>query len=234
MERNETRQGDSRSAWGPLAGTRYRTVRRIGGGAASDVFEAVGPLGEVRAVKLLRAEHADSNDVTWRLTQEGRALARLDHPNLVKVIDAGVTAAGRPFLVMPRLIGETLRERLDREGRLAPRAACELVAGALDGLDCAHAAGIVHRDIKPANVFLAKEARLRARRAARLRDRQDRGRVVRADDGIARARYAEVRRARADPRRRDRRRAPTSTRSASCSSRRSRAGRLTTRSVRSR
>src|SRR3954471_19646555 len=88
-------------AHGPLAGTRYHLVRRIGGGSASDVFEAIGPLGEVRAVKLLHAMYADSSELTWRLTQEGRALARLDHPHLVKVVDAGITRAGRPFLVMP-------------------------------------------------------------------------------------------------------------------------------------
>lgn len=128
----------------------------MGSGVSSEVFEARGPLGEIRAVKVLRAEYPRSGEVAWRLVQEGRALAALDHPHLIKVFETGTTAHGRPYFAMPKLEGETLRERLDRVGTLAPAEACALLGGVLDGLEAAHSAGIVHRDVKPANVFLAR------------------------------------------------------------------------------
>lgn len=140
----------------PLAGTRYRALCRIGGGSASDVYAAIGPRHERCAVKLLRAMYADSGEPSRRLEQEGRALASLSHPSIVRILDAGVTRRGRPYLVMPLLMGETLRERLDARGPRPTHEAIELVAGALDGLACAHRAGIVHRDVKPANLFIVE------------------------------------------------------------------------------
>src|SRR5689334_260480 len=96
----------------PLAGTRYRALGRLGGGAMSEVFEAVGPRGERCAVKVLRSLHVESRDAVQRLEQEGHALAALSHPNLVPVLDVGVTPDGRPWFAMPRLVGSTLRQRL--------------------------------------------------------------------------------------------------------------------------
>jgi serine/threonine-protein kinase len=140
----------------PLAGTRYRAHHRIGGGHASDVYEATGPGGEALAIKVLRAAFRDSQEAAFRLLQEGRILASLRHPNLVALRDAGMTRDGRPFLAMPRLEGETLRHHLDRRGPLAPSTAVALLSGALDGLHAAHRRGVVHRDVKPANIFLEK------------------------------------------------------------------------------
>lgn len=140
----------------PLPGTSYRLVRRIGAGSCSEVFEAIGSHGELRALKLLRAMHEGTSEIAARLVQEGRALSTLSHPHLVKVDEVGVTADGRPFFVMPRLFGETLRERLDARGPLATAAAVSIAVQVLGGLEAAHRAGIVHRDVKPANVFLAR------------------------------------------------------------------------------
>ena len=139
-----------------LAGTCYRAVRKLGEGTSSEVFAARGPLGELRAVKVLRPIHEGADEAALRLTQEGRVLAELDHPHVVKVLDVGLTADGRPYFVMDRLRGETLRERLDRDGKLPPVDACSLMLGVLDGLDAAHRAGIVHRDVKPSNIFLCR------------------------------------------------------------------------------
>ncbi|MFT3774440.1 MAG: serine/threonine-protein kinase [Minicystis sp.] len=138
----------------PLPGTRYRAVRRIGAGTTSEVFEAVGPDRARCAVKVLRAVYADTPDAVFRMEQEGHALAGLDHPSLVPVIDVGTTSAGRPFFVMPLLQGETVRERLNRRGPVSAALACVIVAEVLEGLDAAHRAGLVHRDVKPANIFL--------------------------------------------------------------------------------
>lgn len=140
----------------PLEGTCYRAVGPLGAGASSDVYAALDPLGRPCAVKVLHACHAGHAEARWRFRLEARALAALDHPNLVAVTDAGVTRDGRPFLVMPRLVGETLRDRLRRERRLDAATACALVSQALRGLGAAHAAGVVHRDVKPANLFLSE------------------------------------------------------------------------------
>ncbi|WP_434043454.1 MULTISPECIES: serine/threonine-protein kinase [Sorangium] len=140
----------------PLPGTPYRLLQRIGSGSCSEVFEVLGRRGQLRALKLLRAMHEGSSEVSARLVQEGRALAALSHPHIVKVEEVGVTSDGRPFLVMPRLFGETLRERLDARGPLATPAAVRIAIQVLGGLAATHRAGIVHRDVKPANVFLVQ------------------------------------------------------------------------------
>ncbi|XYH96416.1 serine/threonine-protein kinase [Sorangium sp. So ce1128] len=140
----------------PLPGTSYRLLRRIGSGSCSEVFEVLGRRGQLRALKLLRAMHEGSSEIGARLVQEGRALSALSHPHIVKVEEVGVTSDGRPFLVMPRLFGETLRERLDARGPLATPAAVGIAIQVLGGLAATHRAGIIHRDIKPANVFLAQ------------------------------------------------------------------------------
>lgn len=142
----------------PLPGTEYRALRRIGAGTSSEVWLAVGRDGARRAVKVLRAVFADAPDAVFRLQQEGRALAALDHPSLVPVIDVGTTAAGRPFVVMPLLDGQSVRHRLRRRGPFLPASACTIIADVLEGLDAAHRAGVVHRDVKPANVFLRGRA----------------------------------------------------------------------------
>ena len=140
----------------PLQGSRYVGLRRIGGGSEADVLEALAPDGSLCAVKLLRAGLDEPEVADLRFTQEIRALARLRHPSVVRILDIGRTRAGRPFLVMPRLVGETLRDRIARSGSLPPAEAIRLVIEMLEGLAAAHEAGVVHRDVKPGNVFLVE------------------------------------------------------------------------------
>jgi eukaryotic-like serine/threonine-protein kinase len=171
----------SRILHDPLPGTGYCAVRRLGGGATSEVYEAFGLDGKRCAVKVLRSLFADTPEAVFRLEQEGLALAALDHPSLVPVLDVGTTATDRPYFAMPLLEGETVKARLARRGPFAPAEACAIVAEALEGLDAAHRAGVVHRDVKPGNLFLpARRTGLPARRCvvldfgvAKLVDRPD-------------------------------------------------------------
>jgi TolB-like protein/predicted Ser/Thr protein kinase len=150
-----------------LAG-RYVVEREIGRGGMSVVYLA----RDVRhsravAVKVLRPELAVTLG-TERFLREIQVAAGLAHPHIVPLYDSG-EAAGILFYVMPFVAGESLRERLQREGRLPVGEAVVLTHEVADALDFAHRAGLVHRDIKPENILLQA------------------GHAVVADFGIARA-----------------------------------------------
>lgn len=140
---------------GETVGT-YEVVRRVGGGASADVFEVVHiTLGTRHALKVLQAQWVEDPDLRARFLAEGRLQAGFRSPHLVRVTDT-LASPGIAALVMDFLEGETLRDRLDREGKVAPVEAVRFVREALEGLAVAHGLGVVHRDIKPENLFLEK------------------------------------------------------------------------------
>jgi serine/threonine-protein kinase len=108
------------------------------------------------AAKVLAHELGDRRDLVRRLLFEAEVLGRLDHPNLVRVVEAGTSANGRVYYVMELLRGQTLREALLDTVAFAAAPACQMVVQLLGGLGAAHAEGLVHRDIKPENVFLCE------------------------------------------------------------------------------
>ena len=138
-----------------VPGTRYRVSRLIGSGGMGRVYEVEHvELGKRFVLKALQRELSRREDLVARLRNEWRALARLEHPNIVNVTDAGTSDNGVPFYVMERLEGETLASLLHRYRRLLPQHALAIAAGILDGLHAAHQIGVVHRDVKPPNIFL--------------------------------------------------------------------------------
>ncbi len=138
-----------------VAGTRYRVIRLIGVGGMGSVYEVEHvELGKRFVLKSLLRELARREDLAQRLRNEWRALARLQHPNIVNVTDAGTSNGGIPYYVMERLDGDTLAAVLRKKGRLHVLEAVHVTAAVLDALSAAHDIGIIHRDVKPANVFL--------------------------------------------------------------------------------
>jgi serine/threonine-protein kinase len=110
------------------------------------------------AVKLIDPMLVDSSTAMARFEQEAHAAARLRSTHIVHINDYGVDAAsGQPFIVMDLLEGESLQQRLEREGKLAFPEVQRMLAEVARGLALAHAKGIAHRDLKPENIFIARE-----------------------------------------------------------------------------
>ena len=120
------------------------------------VFEAEHTtIGRLVAVKVLHPIHAGSKEAALRFRREARAAGRISHPNVCEVYDLGTVDDGRPYLVMEKLVGETLARRMATAGRLPLTELVEILVQVLSALVAAHQKGIIHRDVKPENVFLA-------------------------------------------------------------------------------
>jgi serine/threonine-protein kinase len=144
---------------GRVLADRWEIVGPIAEGAMSTVWEArAREGGELVAVKAVSLERAGWRaEVRDRAQQEARLLSLIRHEHLVGVRDLGETDDGWLYLVLERLSGETLAERLARPPRLRWREAATIALELADGLAALHAHGIVHRDLKPANVILHAE-----------------------------------------------------------------------------
>lgn len=129
----------------------YEILARIGQGSSAIVYRGVHTkLGRQVVLKFLPSVHEELAGA--RFFREARALRRMDHPNVVQVLDTG-DAEGMPYMVFDYIPGGSLLQRME-EGPLPAGEALSLLAGIAKGLDYAHGLGIVHRDVKPANVLL--------------------------------------------------------------------------------
>ena len=149
---------DPQELVGATLDRRWRLKRVLGQGGLSAVFEAE-PVegGGTSAVKVLRAEFGENQEVVTRFLNEVQASARVDHPGIARVYEAARAPDGTPYLVMELLPGEALADRMNR-GRVPVEQAVGIVQNILRALSAAHAAGVVHRDLKPGNVFLTGAA----------------------------------------------------------------------------
>src|SRR5215203_2479681 len=144
---------------GTLISERYRLEEKIGSGGMSSVYRAFDPMLERWvAIKLMHRDISNDPDQLERFRREARAVAQLNHPHVVTVIDAGEDD-GAPYIVFEYVEGETLKERIRRLGRLP---VSEAVAYAIEigrALESAHANRLVHRDVKPQNVLIDADGR---------------------------------------------------------------------------
>jgi len=145
----------------PLLGTifagRYRVERIIGRGGMGAVYQATQlAVDRPVALKILKTELADDLKEVARFQQEARAIATLQHPNTIRLIDFGATDDGSLFLVMEYLEGEGLASVIKREAPMEPKRVMHIGLQILEALSEAHNAGIVHRDLKPENIMLTE------------------------------------------------------------------------------
>jgi serine/threonine-protein kinase len=134
---------------------RYRLVSHIASGGMGAIFRAEHVhLRKDLAVKVLRPDLTSSADLVERFRREAEIAATLAHENIVRVQDFGRSPEGWLFLAMEYLEGESLFDRLKREGALEPEAAVPILVQVCRGLEAAHQRGVIHRDLKPENVFL--------------------------------------------------------------------------------
>ncbi len=152
--------GESDSAPGQAIGP-YVLVSLLGKGGMGEVWVAERRDGQFEqrvALKLLR-KGIDSEGIRRRFVQERQVLARLDHPNIARLLDGG-TADGRPYFVLELVEGEPITE-FSRERRLPLEERLLLVAQCCDAVDAAHRRLVVHRDIKPSNVLVTKDGEVK-------------------------------------------------------------------------
>lgn len=159
-------------AIGSVIGMRYRITSMLGRGGMGTVYKAIHVgLGKPVALKLLHKRFA-GGEFEARFEREARAVARLDHPSCVRVLDFGKTADQKRFLAMEFIAGPSLAQTLDHRGKLSSAHAIHIASDVLQALAHARRAGVVHRDVKPANVMFAR--------------RDNVGRAVLIDFGLAR------------------------------------------------
>jgi serine/threonine-protein kinase len=138
-------------------GDRYTVERRLGGGGMAHVYLAKhAALGTPLAVKVLHRHLARDEEMRTRFRREAEAAARLQHPNVVPILDYG-QLGDVAYILMPFLPGGSLADAMTGGRVLSPERAAAAAAQAANGLDYAHRRGVVHRDVKPDNVLFDAE-----------------------------------------------------------------------------
>ena len=138
---------------------RYRLTYEAGDGAMGTVYKAEDlRLSRVVCVKLAKPQHFSNEEVRLRFQTEARVIARIDHPGVIAIFDAGELEDGSVYIVMEWLEGADLQALLRERGRGAPREVARLLRQGAAALHAAHQEHIVHRDVKPANIFLQRGA----------------------------------------------------------------------------
>ncbi len=188
-----------------LAGA-YTIDRELGGGGMSRVYLAHDVALERRVVIKVLSSELVTGVSRERFRREVLVSARLQHPNIVPVLDAG-EAGGEPYFVMAYVEGEPLNVRIDREGKLANAEAVRIMRDVARALAYAHAQGVVHRDIKPGNVLLTSGAAVvadfgiaKALAAGLHRSGEDHGTLTRVGMSVGTPAYMAPEQAAGDPR----------------------------------
>ena len=140
---------------------RYEIIGRIGSGGMADVYKAKDhKLNRFVAMKVLKQEFREDKAFISKFRVEAQSAAGLAHPNIVNVYDVGEDH-GISYIVMELVEGITLKEYIDKKGRLAVREATSIAIQVCMGLEAAHRNGIVHRDVKPQNIIISTDGKVK-------------------------------------------------------------------------
>jgi serine/threonine-protein kinase len=162
LERGLELKGEGSATPGELSGNvlggKYRIGRKIGSGGIGVVYAAEHTtLGHEVAIKVLRGAAARDGGEIARLRREAYIQVHVDHPNVARVLDLDQMPDGSIYVVMERLLGRSLADKLARDGVVAPGFAIPVFIGVCRALTAAHRQGVVHRDLKPGNIFLCDD-----------------------------------------------------------------------------
>jgi eukaryotic-like serine/threonine-protein kinase len=142
-------------ASGTILDGKYRIERLLGEGGMGRVYQAVHlGIGRDVALKVLMREFNEMADVVARFRREAWAANRIQHANIVEILDSGATGDGQLYYAMEYLVGTDLGEVIHREGKLKAERAIRIAVQICEGLAAAHDADVIHRDLKPENVFI--------------------------------------------------------------------------------
>jgi serine/threonine protein kinase len=154
---NESLELNQKLEIGDLFAGRFRVLNRLGSGGMGDVFKVEDvAVKRIVALKILQSGFTTNANSMKRFQQEAKAAGSLDHPNIAKLLEFGMTNGSQPYLVLEYCPGESLSEYLKSSGSLSEMFAREVVTQISHALEHAHAKGVVHRDLKPANVVLVR------------------------------------------------------------------------------
>lgn len=135
---------------------RFRIIETIGKGNAGIVYECWDMTLRKRvAIKTISSQHYSPAELV-RLQTEAKASSKLNHPNVMKILDFAATTGGQPYMVMELVRGTDLAKELETKGKLEPRRALEIFLQISAAVKHAHESGILHRDIKPSNIMLSR------------------------------------------------------------------------------
>lgn len=145
---------------GAILGGRYEIRKVLGEGGMGAVYQADDrELGRTVALKVIRPELARNPDILQRFKQEILLASKVTDRNIIRIYDLG-DASGVKFITMEYVEGEDLRALIQRQGKLSPAEAVEIMEQVVSGLEAAHRLGIVHRDLKPGNIMLGQDGRV--------------------------------------------------------------------------
>lgn len=151
---------DAHSSNGEIPG--YTIEKILGQGGMGAVYKARHrELGRVVAIKIFSSTSEDADLFIERLRKEGRMMAQLEHPNVLGIHDAAITADGVPYLILEYIDGMDLFTRLQNAETLSEREAIRIATSVCHGLSAVHQLGIIHRDIKPANILLGNDGSIK-------------------------------------------------------------------------
>ncbi|NMB41629.1 MAG: Stk1 family PASTA domain-containing Ser/Thr kinase [Firmicutes bacterium] len=146
---------------GRLLGNRYKVLEKVGEGGMARVYRGMDTkLNRQVAVKILYEQFAGDADFLRRFKQEAKAAARLTHPNIVNIYDEG-EEDNIHYIIMEYVEGYTLKDLVQRDGRLKPEESVQIVIQICDALAHAHSQNVIHRDIKPQNIIMTEDGRVK-------------------------------------------------------------------------